>query len=280
MSLVNVGIENSVHINLYYEDVGSGAPIVLIHGWPLNGASWEKQTRALLAAGYRVISYDRRGFGLSTQPSIGYEYDTFASDLNKLLTKLDLHNVTLVGFSMGGGEVARYLGKYGSERVSKAVFIGAIPPYLKKAEDNPAGVDGSVFDDIKAGLAADRAGFMAGFLQNFYNVDVLGPKGSKHISDEAVQASWNVAITASLKGTIDCVDAWGTDFRADLAKIKIPTLVIHGSDDRIVPVSASAPRTQSAVDGSQLLMIEGAPHGLLATHAAEVNQALLKFLAE
>ena len=280
MSLVNVGIENSVHINLYYEDVGSGAPVVLIHGWPLNGASWEKQTAALLAAGYRVISYDRRGFGQSTQPSVGYDYDTFASDLDKLLTKLDLHNVTLAGFSMGGGEVARYLGKYGSERVSKAVFISAIPPYLKKADDNPAGVDGSVFDGIQAGLAADHAGFLEEFLQNFYNVDVLGPKGSKRISDAAVHASWIVAVAASLKGTIDCVSAWGTDFRADLAKIKIPTLINHGAEDRIVPVAASAPRTQSAVAGSQLVMVEGAPHGLLATHAAEVNYALLKFLAE
>ena len=280
MSLVNVGIENSVHINLYYEDVGTGAPVVLIHGWPLNAASWEKQTAALLAAGYRVISYDRRGFGQSTQPSIGYDYDTFAADLDKLLTKLDLTNVTLAGFSMGGGEVARYLGTYGSERISKAVFISAVPPYLLKAEDNPAGVDGSVFDGIKEGLAADRPAFLAGFLQNFYNVDVLGPKGSKKISDEAVQASWNVAIGASLKGTIDCVTSWGTDFRADLAKIKIPTLIIHGSDDRIVPVSASAPRTQSAVAGSQLAMIDGAPHGLLASHAADVNQILLKFLAE
>jgi non-heme chloroperoxidase len=279
MSLVNVDIENSIHINLYYEDLGTGQPVVLIHGWPLNGASWEKQTAALLEAGYRVIAYDRRGFGESTKPSTGYDYDTLAQDLDKLLTKLDLHDVTLVGFSMGGGEVARYLGKYGSERVSKAVFIGAITPYLQKADDNPDGVDGSVFEGIKDALRADRPAFLAGFLQNFYNVDVLGEKGSKKISPEVVQANWNVAVSASAKGTIDCVTAWGTDFRPDLAKINIPTLIIHGDADRIVPVSATALRMQSAIKGAQLALIKDAPHGLIWTHADKVNQVLLKFLA-
>jgi non-heme chloroperoxidase len=280
MSMMTVDVENSLHILLHYEDLGIGKPVVLIHGWPLSSASWEKQTTTLLAAGYNVITYDRRGFGKSTQTSIGYDYDTLAQDLDKLLTKLDLHDVTLVGFSMGGGEVARYLGKYGSKRVSKAVFIGAIPPYFQKADDNPDGVDCSVFEGIKDALRADRPAFLAGFLQNFYNVDVLGEKGSQKISPEAVQANWNVAVSASAKGTIDCVTAWGTDFRADLAKINIPTLIIHGNADRIVPVAASANRMKSLINGAQLEIVKDAPHGLIWTHADEVNKALLKFLAD
>jgi non-heme chloroperoxidase len=279
MSMVTVDVENSLHILLHYEDLGKGKPVVLIHGWPLSSASWEKQTTALLTAGYNVITYDRRGFGKSTQASIGYDYDTMTHDLDKLLTKLDLRDVTLVGFSMGGGEVARYLGKYGSERISKAVFIGAIPPYLQKADDNPEGVDGSVFEGIKEGLREDRPAFLAGFLQNFYNVDVLGDKGSKKISPEAVQANWNVAVSASAKGTIDCVTAWGTDFRSDLAKITIPTLIIHGDADRIVPVVASATRMKSTINDAQLELIKDAPHGLIWTHADEVNELLIKFLA-
>jgi non-heme chloroperoxidase len=279
MSMVTVDVENSLHILLHYEDLGKGKPVVLIHGWPLSSASWEKQTTALLTAGYNVITYDRRGFGKSTQASIGYDYDTMTHDLDKLLTKLDLRDVTLVGFSMGGGEVARYLGKYGSERISKAVFIGAIPPYLQKADDNPEGVDGSVFEGIKEGLREDRPAFLAGFLQNFYNVDVLGDKGSKKISPEAVQANWNVAVSASAKGTIDCVTAWSTDFRSDLAKITIPTLIIHGDADRIVPVVASATRMKSTINDAQLELIKDAPHGLIWTHADEVNELLIKFLA-
>jgi non-heme chloroperoxidase len=279
MSMITVDVENSLHILLHYEDLGKGKPVVLIHGWPLSSASWEKQTTALLTAGYNVITYDRRGFGKSTQASIGYDYDTMTHDLDKLLTKLDLRDVTLVGFSMGGGEVARYLGKYGSERISKAVFIGAIPPYLQKADDNPEGVDGSVFEGIKEGLREDRPAFLAGFLQNFYNVDVLGDKGSKKISPEAVQANWNVAVSASAKGTIDCVTAWGTDFRSDLAKITIPTLIIHGDADRIVPVVASATRMKSTINDAQLELIKDAPHGLIWTHADEVNELLIKFLA-
>ena len=276
MSLVNVGIENSIHINLHYEDLGSGKPVVLIHGWPLSGASWEKQTAALLAAGYRVITYDRRGFGRSTQPSTGYDYDTFASDLNKILTKLDLHDVTLVGFSMGGGEVARYVGTYGSERVSKAVFIGAVPPYLQKADDNPEGVDVSVFQGIQQGLIADRPAFLAGFLKDFFNFDVLG---GVSISDQVLQYSWSVAVAASPKGTVDCVAAWGTDFRKDLARFTIPTLVIHGDSDRIVPLGISGAKTQLAIKDAKLVVVKDAPHGLTWTHADQVNAALLEFLA-
>src|SRR6185503_9521473 len=176
MPYVTVGTENSANIELYYEDHGSGKPVVLIHGWPLSGASWEKQVPALLEAGFRVITYDRRGFGQSSRPTSGYDYDTLSGDLSKLMTKLELRDATIVGFSMGGGEVARYLGKHGADRVSKAVFMAAIPPFLLKTPDNSAGVDGGVFDGIKKGIAADRPAFIANFLNNFYNVDALRGK--------------------------------------------------------------------------------------------------------
>ena len=272
-----VGKENSGDINLYYEDHGTGKPVVLIHGWPLSGQSWEKQTIALLAAGHRVITYDRRGFGNSDKPTFGYDYDTMAADLHQLITQLDLRDVTLVGFSMGGGEVARYLGKYGSERVKKAAFIAAIPPFLLKTSDNRLGVDGNVFEGIKQAITADRLGFLAGFLANFYNVDVLG---GKLISDQVVQASWNIASGASPKGTLDCVSAWLTDFRKDLAAISVPTLVVHGDADRIVPLAASAKRTHESIKGSTVVVLEGAPHGLNWTHAEQLNRALLDFLGK
>ena len=274
-SYITVGQENSTAIELYYEDHGSGKPVVLIHGWPLSGASWEKQTAALLAAGRRVITYDRRGFGKSSQPATGYDYDTFAEDLNKLITALDLHDVALVGFSMGGGEVARYIGRYGTERVSHAVFLGAVPPFLLKTADNPNGVDLSVFDGIKKGLAADRPAFLAGFLQNFFNVDALG---GKLISDEVVRMSWNVAVGASPKGTLDCVTAWYTDFRKDLQRIDVPTLVIHGDSDRIVPIEVSGKLTTQAVKGSRLVVIKNGPHGFIWTHAEQTNAELVGFL--
>jgi len=274
-SYINVGQENSTPIDLYYEDHGSGTPVVLIHGWPLSGASWEKQVAALLTAGHRVITYDRRGFGQSSKPAGGYDYDTFAEDLNKLVTALDLRDFALVGFSMGGGEVARYLGTYGSERVSKAVFMAAVPPFLLKTPDNPAGVDGSVFDGIKKSIVADRPAFLSAFLANFYNVDVLG---GKRISDQVVQYSWNVAAGASPKGTLDCVTAWYTDFRKDLQRIDVPTLVIHGDGDRILPIEATGKLTQKAVKGSRLLVVKDGPHGLNWTHADQVNPELVAFL--
>ena len=216
MPYINVGQENSGNIDLYYEDHGTGKPVVLVHGWPLSGRSWEKQVPALLDAGYRVITYDRRGFGDSSKPTSGYDYDTFAQDLQKLVTKLELREVSLVGFSMGGGEVARYLGTYGTDRVSKAVFISSIPPFLLKTSDNPDGVDGSVFDGIKKAIVDDRPAFLSQFLSNFYNVDTLG---GTLISDQAVQFSWNIAAGASPKGTLDCVSAWLIDFRNDLKGI-------------------------------------------------------------
>ncbi len=275
MGSLTVGQENSTSIELYYEDHGVGKPVVLIHGYPLSGASWEKQATALLEAGHRVITYDRRGFGQSSKPTTGYDYDTFAADLNILMTRLDLHETTLAGFSMGGGEVARYLGKYGSARVRKAVFISAVPPFLLQADDNPEGVPGSVFAGIEAAAAADRPAFLKAFFQNFYNTDIL--MGTR-ISEPVVQADWNIAVAASPTAIRECIGTWGTDFRADLACIDVPTLVIHGDADRTVPLAISGQRTHHAVKESRLVVLEGAPHGLLWTHAAEVNAALTDFL--
>jgi len=277
MPYLHIGEENSGNIDLYYEDLGTGKPVVLIHGWPLSCASWEKQVAALLSSGYRVISYDRRGFGQSGKPATGYNYDTLASDLHQLMTKLDLRHSALVGFSMGGGEVARYLGRYGSERVSRAVFISAVPPCLLKSADNPDGLDGAVFEGIRQALAADRPAFLAEFLADFYNVDLLG---GKRISSQAVQFSWNVAVGASPKGTLDCVAAWGTDFRKDLARIDVPTLIIHGDADRILPVAATGIRSHQAIKGSHLVVVGGGPHGLIWTHAENVNHELLQFLSQ
>ncbi len=277
MPFIEVGKENSGTIKLYYEDHGAGKPVVLIHGWPLSGRSWEKQVPALLEAGYRVITYDRRGFGDSSKPAFGYDYDTFAKDLHQLMTTLDLRDAALVGFSMGGGEVARYLGTYGSERVSQAVFVAAIPPFLLKTADNSAGVEGKVFEGIKQAITADRFAFLSQFFSNFYNVDALG---GKMISEQAVQASWNVAAGASAKGMLDCVSAWLTDFRKDLARIDVPTLIIHGDSDRIVPLAASGSRTHELVKGSHLVTIEGGPHGLNWTHAERLNRELLSFLGQ
>jgi non-heme chloroperoxidase len=275
MPSITVGQENSSPITLHYEDVGSGQPVVLIHGFPLSGRSWEKQTLALLDAGYRVITYDRRGFGQSSQPSSGYDYDTFAADLHKLLTGLDLRDVVLAGMSMGGGEVARYLGSYGSERISKAAIISGVPPFLLKTADNPEGVDKSVFDGILAAIAKDRLAYQTAFLKDFYNTDVyLGDR----ISEEVVRDSWNIAAGASPVGTAACVPTWYTDFRADLPKIDVPTLVMHGDADRILPIAACGIKTHQAIKGSSLVVVENAPHGLLWTHADEVNKALLEFL--
>src|SRR6266516_458888 len=236
MPYVRVGKENSTDLELYYEDHGSGKPVVLIHGYPLSGASWEKQVAVLLASGHRVITYDRRGFGKSRQPTTGYNYDTFAEDLHKLINHLKLRDFTLVGFSMGGGEVARYLGKYGSKGVSKAVIISGVPPFLLKTADNPEGVDGSVFEGIQKAVAADRYAFFTEFFKNFYNTDLLL---GKRVSEQAVQASWNLAAGASATASIACVPTWHEDFRKDLSKIDVSTLVIQGDSGRIVPFSAA-----------------------------------------
>jgi pimeloyl-ACP methyl ester carboxylesterase len=276
MPYVTVGQENSGAIDLYYEDHGSGKPVVLIHGYPLSGRSWERQTLALLREGYRVVTYDRRGFGKSSQPATGYDYDTFADDLDKLMTKLDLGDVTLAGFSMGAGEVARYIGNYGTDRVSKAAIISGITPYLLNTADNPGPFSQAAIQGIQGAIAKDRLAFLTGWNQNFYNLDALL---GERISEEVVRDSWNVAAAASPKATIDCPASWLTDFRNDLSLFKVPTLVMHGDADRVLPISATATLTHEAVKGSQMVVIEGAPHGLLATHADEVNQALIGFLS-
>jgi non-heme chloroperoxidase len=277
MPYVKVGKENSGDINLYYEDHGSGRPVVLIHGYPLSGASWEKQVEALLAAGHRVVTYDRRGFGNSSQPATGYNYDTFAEDLFRLVTQLALQDFALIGFSMGGGEVARYLGTYGSKGVSRVVFISSVPPFLLKRADNPEGVDGSVFDGIKKAVREDRYAFFTEFFKNFYNADLLL---GKRVSEQAIEASWNVAVTSSAIASLASVDTWHEDFRQDLAKIDVPTLVIHGDADRILPISASGLRTARLIQNTQLLVVHEGPHCITWTHADEVNAALVSFLGE
>jgi non-heme chloroperoxidase len=277
MPYVTVGKENSGNIDLYYEDHGSGQPVVLIHGYPLSGASWEKQLPILLNAGCRVITYDRRGFGKSSKPTAGYNYDTFAEDLHKLVAQLQLRDFTLVGFSMGGGEVARYLGKYSSKGVSKAVIISGVPPYLLKTDDNPEGVDASVFAGIEKAVVADRYAFFTEFFKNFYNADkFLG----KRITEQAMQASWNVAASASAVASLACVATWHEDFRADLKSIDVPTLVMHGDADRIVPMAAAGQRTAELVKGARHFVVKDGPHCIPWTHAEEVNAALLSFLNE
>jgi non-heme chloroperoxidase len=277
MPYVTVGKENSGEIGLYYEDHGSGDPVVLIHGYPLSGASWEKQLPVLLAAGRRVITYDRRGFGKSSQPTAGYNYDTFAEDLRKLTSHLNLQNFALVGFSMGGGEVARYIGKYGSRGISHAVFISSVPPFLLKTADNPDGVDAGVFESIEKAVSADRYAFFSAFFKDFFNTDVfLG----KRISQEAVQASWNVAAGASATASLASVPAWHEDFRADRARVEVPTLVIHGDADRIVPIAAAGQKTARLVKGARLVTIKDGPHAVNWTHANEVNSELLNFLGK
>jgi len=276
VNTIKVGNENSTSIDLHYEDHGSGFPVVLIHGWPLSGASWEKQTAALIAAGHRVITYDRRGFGRSSKPGTGYDYDTFAADLAAVLDALSLDKVDLVGFSMGTGEVTRYLGKYGSTRVRRAVLIGTLGPYLVKAPDNPEGIDLEVFKAIKDALRRDRPAFLLQFLHNFYNWDVLG---GKLVSERVVEDNWNVAAGASAIGALACIDAWLEDFRRDIPKNDIPTLILHGDSDRILPAEVTSRRQAKLLKNVKFTELAGAPHGALWTHSQEVNRALVEFLA-
>jgi non-heme chloroperoxidase len=277
MPYIQVANENSGNIDLYYEDHGSGQPVVLIHGYPLSGASWEKQVPVLLNAGYRVVTYDRRGFGQSSKPTTGYNYDTFAEDLQKLISHLKLRDSVLVGFSMGGGEVVRYLGKYGSKGVSKAVIISGVPPYLLKTSDNPEGVDAGVFAGIEKAVATDRYAFFTEFFKNFYNTDVyLG----KRVSEQAVQASWNVAASASATASYACVATWHEDFREDVESIEIPTLVMQGDADRILPIASSGLRTAKLITGARHFIVKDGPHCVLWTHAEEVNTQLLSFIGE
>ena len=276
MSRLKVGTENGAPIELHYEDYGAGKPVVLIHGWPLSGRSWENQVPALVEAGRRVISYDRRGFGSSSQPWGGYDYDTFAADLKALMEHLDLREATLVGFSMGGGEVVRYLGKYGSERVAKAVLAAAVPPYLFKSADNPeGGLDDAAIAGFQAGVTGDRLAFLDQFTTNFFSAG-----GQLKVSQAQREYARDIAAFASPKGTLDCITAFGrTDFRGDVAKVTVPTLVIHGDSDAIVPFEVSGKRSAAAIAGSELVVIEGGPHGINASHAQKFNSALLAFLA-
>jgi peroxiredoxin len=260
---------------IYYEDMGRGRPVVLIHGWPLSGRMWEGQVNALLDAGYRCVTYDRRGFGNSGRPGGGFDYDTFSSDLRDVVTALDLQNAMLVGFSMGGGEVARYLGRYGDDRVSRAMLVAAVPPFLAKTPDNPDGVDRSVFDGMIAGVKRDRIGFLSEFLRGFFNWE----PGTPVPGEEAIAYAKSIAWVASPLATQQCITAFGTtDFRRDLAKIRIPVLVVHGDADRIVPLELSARKAAAAIAGSRLEVIPGAPHGLTATHGDELNRLMLSFL--
>lgn len=275
MTTIAVGRENSGDIELYVEDHGSGAPVVLIHGYPLDGSSWEKQTAALLDAGYRVITYDRRGFGASDKPTLGYDYDTFAADLAAILDQLDLRDVTLAGFSMGAGEVVRYLGAHGSDRVGRAAVLGGITPFLLQTDDNPEGVPQSVFTPLVEAARADRFSFLTGFFDSFFNLDEnLGTR----ISAEAVAAHKAVAYRASATATVDAQPTWLTDFRADVAAIDVPMLIVHGTADRIVPIDHSARVLHTLMPQAEYAELDGAPHGFLWTHAAEANELLLGFL--
>lgn len=278
MPFVKVGTENTADIEIHYNDHGSGKPIVLIHGYPLDGNSWERQERVLLANGYRCITYDRRGFGHSSQASTGYDYDTFAADLKALLDHLALdQDVVLVGFSMGTGEVTRYLGTYGSAGISKAVLIGSIPPFLLQTDNNPQGVPQDVFEGIKAAIVADRYAYFDAFFANFYNTDVLAPE---RISDAALRASFEVAAGSSPYATYACIDTWLTDFRGDLPKIDIPVLAVHGTDDRVLPfaVTTGRLRDERLIGDLTVVEIDGGPHNVGWTHPDEVNSALLSFL--
>ena len=277
MAFVRVGEQNGTPVELYYEDQGSGSPVVLIHGWPLSGRSWEKQVPALVEAGHRVIAYDRRGFGKSSQPYGGYDYDTFAADLDALLTRLDLSGVTLVGFSMGGGEVVRYISRYGTSRVSKAVLAAAVPPYLYKSDDNPeGGFDDATIGQFQEAVRTDRIAFLDEFVTNFF---VAGDRNDL-VSEPGRLYHREIAAFASPKGTLDCISAFSyTDFRDDVAKVDVPTLVIHGDSDAIVPFEISGKRSHELIDNSSLVVIEGAPHGFNSTHAEQFNRALLDFLA-
>jgi non-heme chloroperoxidase len=275
MPKVTVGRENSADIDIHYEDHGTGQPVVLIHGYPLSGRAWDKQVPVLLDAGHRVITYDRRGFGQSSQPTSGYDYDTFAADLNTLLEHLDLRDAVLAGHSMGTGEVTRYLSRYGSDRVAKGVLVSPIPPYLLQAPDNPDGVPASLFDGFAQAARADTPAWMKGFLDNFYNIDTL--RGTL-ISDQAWQASWNLAVTASATAAVACISTWTTDFRDDLPKIDVPILVIQGDEDQVLPLDKTGRRLPALIKDARLTVVEGGPHAIPWTHADQVNTALLGFI--
>jgi non-heme chloroperoxidase len=276
VAFITVGTENSADVELFYTDQGEGETVVLIHGFPLDGESWGKQQAALLDAGYRVIAYDRRGFGASTKTGSGYDYDTFAADLHALIEDLDLTDVTLVGFSMGTGEIARYLSRYGATRVARAAFLGSLEPFLLITDDNPDGAgDQAFFDGTAQAVRDDRHAFLTGFFRDFYNLDdTLGSR----ISQEALDASVATARHAGNTGIAAAPLTWATDFRGDIAAITVPALILHGTADNILPIDKTARKFRELLPEATYVEIEGAPHGLLWTHADEVNEALLAFL--
>jgi non-heme chloroperoxidase len=275
MPYITVGAENSGPIDLYYEDHGSGPPVILIHGYPLSGRAWDKQLPALLDAGRRVITYDRRGFGKSSQPTAGYDYDTFAADLNKLLEELDLRGATLIGHSIGSGEVTRYLGTYGSARVERGVLVSPLQPFLLQTDDNPEGVPQSVFDGFVQSAKADTPAWMTAFLNVFFGT---GTGRDASVSDEAFQANWNLAVSASATAAVACIPTWGTDFRGDLAKIDVPILVVQGDADQALPIDKTGKRVPALLMDADLVVIKGGSHAIPWTHAEQVNSALLQFI--
>jgi pimeloyl-ACP methyl ester carboxylesterase len=280
MGYVTVGTENSTDIDIYYEDHGSGQPVVLVHGYPLDGHSWELQARALLEAGYRVITYDRRGFGRSSKVATGYDYDTFAADLHRLLTRLDLHDVVLVGFSMGTGELARYVRNHGHERIAKLAFLASLEPFLVRTDDNPGGAPRDGFEATIAAARADRFAWFTQFYRDFYNLDeTLGSR----VSEEVVRANWNTATASAPTAAWAVVPAWIEDFRPDVAAVRAagtPALIVHGTADRLLPIDVTGGGVHAAFPEAEYGGLEGAPHGLLWTHAAEVNEALLRFVGK
>jgi non-heme chloroperoxidase len=276
MPYITVGKENSGSIGLYYEDHGSGSPVILIHGYPLSGRAWEKQVPVLMEDGHRVITYDRRGFGKSSQPAGGYDYDTFAADLNALMEALDLRDAVLVGHSMGTGEVTRYISKFGSARVAKGVLISPIPPFLLQTDDNPEGLPGSAFDGFMQSARTDSAAWMKAFLDLFFNIDKF--RGTL-VSDQYYQACWNIASSASAIGTVACIPTWETDFRADLPKLDVPMLCVQGDDDRVLPYPKTGQRLPAMISNLQFDVVEEGPHAIAWTHADQVNAALLKFIS-
>ncbi|WP_127504712.1 alpha/beta fold hydrolase [Actinoplanes solisilvae] len=277
MSTITVGTENSTSIDLYYEDHGSGPAVVLISGWPFDSRSWEPQVQVLITAGYRVIVYDRRGFGRSSRPTQGYDFDTLAADLDNLLTALDLDDVTLIGFSLGTGEVARYIGKHGTDRLKAAVFIESLAPSFVKSDENPLGVDRAAVDGVREAILHDRPAWLTGLIGDFLNLDqLLG----KRVSEDAVRNLWNAGAEASPWATWACVLTWLDDFHDDLRRVDVPTLVLHGTADRILSLEGQGRRMHAALPAARYVEIEGGPHVMCLSHAEEVNRELLAFLAQ
>ncbi|GAA1325557.1 alpha/beta fold hydrolase [Pseudonocardia xinjiangensis] len=280
MGYITVGTENTTDIEIYYEDHGSGQPVVLVHGYPLDGQSWELQARALLEAGYRVITYDRRGFGRSSKVGSGYDYDTFAADLDTVLVALDLHDVVLVGFSMGTGELARYVRNHGHERIGKLAFLASIEPFLLQTDNNPGGLPRGNYEAAIAAARADRFAFFTQFYKDFYNLDeTLGAL----VSEDVVRANWNTATTSAPVAAWAVIPAWIEDFRPDVEAVRAsgkPALIVHGTKDNLLPIDVTGRPFHAAFPEADYQEIEGAPHGLLWTHASEVNDALIEFVAK